>query len=109
MPKRRPTTTPRPRLTTPLVRDGGELRPATWMGAIDRVAIELGRIVDRHGPGAVGMFSCSKSTSLATPGADPTRLTVAEINPRERALRSCDSTWFWAQTSSSGRWVESFR
>ena len=31
------------RLTTPLVRDNGELRPATWDEALDRVAEGFGR------------------------------------------------------------------
>ena len=51
------------RLTEPLVREGGQLRPATWDEALDRTAAELRRVVDRHGPSAFGMFSCSKSTN----------------------------------------------
>ena len=53
------------RLTRPLVRDtkGGELRPATWDEALDRAAAGLKSIVDRHGPRAFGLFSCSKTTN----------------------------------------------
>jgi formate dehydrogenase (hydrogenase) len=51
------------RLREPLVRDGGRLRAATWDEALDRAARGLGDTVDRHGPGAFGMFSCSKSTN----------------------------------------------
>ena len=51
------------RLTQPLVREGGQLRPATWDEALDRTAAELRRVVDQHGPRAFGMFSCSKSTN----------------------------------------------
>ena len=51
------------RLTQPLVRDGGELRTATWDEALDRAAAGLRRVVDRHGPRAFGLFSCSKSTN----------------------------------------------
>ena len=54
---------PRERLTTPMVRDHSELRPATWDEALDRVATGLAAIVADHGPDAVGMFSCSKSTN----------------------------------------------
>ena len=54
---------PRQRLTTPYVRDGGELRPASWDEALDRAATGLGRIIDQHGPTAIGMFSCSKATN----------------------------------------------
>ncbi len=51
------------RLTQPLVREAGSLRPATWDEALDRAAAGLRHIVDRHGPQAFGLFSCSKSTN----------------------------------------------
>jgi formate dehydrogenase major subunit len=51
------------RLTEPLVRDGGKLRPATWDEALDRAASGLRDIVERHGPKSFGMFSCSKTTN----------------------------------------------
>jgi len=47
------------RLTTPLVRDGGELRPASWDEALDRAAAGF----RRHRGTAFGMFSCSKATN----------------------------------------------
>jgi formate dehydrogenase major subunit len=48
-----------------MVRDqrGAELRPATWDEALDRAAAGLRTVVDRYGPQAVGIFSCSKSTN----------------------------------------------
>ena len=52
------------RLTQPLVRDGlAGLRPATWEEALDRAAGRLRQTVASHGPQAVGLFSCSKSTN----------------------------------------------
>ncbi len=51
------------RLTQPLVREAGGLRPATWDEALDRAAAGLRRVVDRYGPSAFGLFSCSKSTN----------------------------------------------
>ncbi|MET9297874.1 molybdopterin oxidoreductase family protein [Micromonospora aurantiaca] len=46
------------RLTTPLLRDrpGGELRPATWDEALDRVAAGVRNVQHRHGPDAVAVF-----------------------------------------------------
>ncbi|MBY8874082.1 molybdopterin oxidoreductase family protein [Micromonospora sp. PLK6-60] len=46
------------RLTTPLLRDrpGGELRPAGWDEALDRVATALRAVRQRHGPDAVAVF-----------------------------------------------------
>ncbi len=52
-----------PRLTTPMVRDGGALRPATWDEALDRAAAGFRETVDAHGPSAFGLFSCSKATN----------------------------------------------
>ena len=51
------------RLTEPLVRDGPSLRPATWDEALDRAGDGLRGALARGGPGAVGMFSCSKATN----------------------------------------------
>ncbi len=51
------------RLTQPLVREGGVLRPATWDEALDRAADGFRRAIDRGGPDAAGIFSCSKSTN----------------------------------------------
>ena len=51
------------RLTEPLVRDDGVLRPATWDEALDRAASGFKSSTDRHGPDSFGMFSCSKATN----------------------------------------------
>ena len=52
-----------PRLTHPLVRAGGVLQRATWDEALDRAASGFKRVVERHGPKAFGLFSCSKATN----------------------------------------------
>jgi len=52
-----------PRLTQPLVRTNGELRPTSWDEALDRAAAGFRRNIDAHGPNALGIFSCSKSTN----------------------------------------------
>jgi assimilatory nitrate reductase catalytic subunit len=46
------------RLTTPLARGGrgAPLRPVAWEAALDRVAAELRRLRQQHGPDAVGVF-----------------------------------------------------
>ena len=50
------------RLTEPLVREGGRLRPATWDEALSRAA-EGFEAARQAGPRAFGMFSCSKTTN----------------------------------------------
>ena len=52
-----------PRLTQPLVRANGVLRPASWDEALDRAAEGFRRNIDARGPDALGIFSCSKSTN----------------------------------------------
>ncbi len=52
-----------PRLTTPLIRVNGSLQPSTWDAALDRAAEGFRRNIDAHGPNALGIFSCSKSTN----------------------------------------------
>ena len=53
-----------PRLTEPQLRTkDGAFRAATWDEALDFAAQGLRRVVAQHGPKAVGIFSCSKSTN----------------------------------------------
>jgi formate dehydrogenase major subunit len=51
------------RLTEPLVRENGELRPATWDEALDCAAAGFRKAVDAKGPHTFGMFSCSKASN----------------------------------------------
>jgi formate dehydrogenase (hydrogenase) len=51
------------RLTTPMVRDNGVLREATWDEALDRAAAGFAAAKADHGKNSVGLFSCSKSTN----------------------------------------------
>ena len=49
------------RLHRPLVRDHGELRPASWDEALDRAAAGFRRALDEGAQ--TGLFSCSKTTN----------------------------------------------
>jgi formate dehydrogenase major subunit len=51
------------RLTQPLVRDNGELRPATWEEALDRAAAGFAAARAADATKSFGMFSCSKATN----------------------------------------------
>ena len=61
--KRAGSHRPYVRLTEPLVRENGELRPASWEEALDRAAAGFRQTIDGYGPNAMGTFSCSKSTN----------------------------------------------
>ncbi len=52
-----------PRLTEPLVRENGSLRPASWEEALDRAAEGFRRVKAQHGGDAIGTFSCSKASN----------------------------------------------
>ena len=52
-----------PRLTEPLIREHGRLRPASWDEALDAAARGFRLAKDAHGAQAIGCFSCSKATN----------------------------------------------
>ena len=51
------------RLTTPMIREKGELRAASWEEALGRAAESLHTVKERYGHEGFGMFSCSKTTN----------------------------------------------
>ena len=51
------------RLTTPLVRHGDQLRPASWDAALDLVAERFGQARAQGATTSFGIFSCSKATN----------------------------------------------
>ena len=51
------------RLTEPLVRRGGKLRPASWEQALERAAQGLRAAIERGPTRSFGLFSCSKATN----------------------------------------------
>jgi formate dehydrogenase alpha subunit len=51
------------RLTEPLIREGGKLRPASWDEALDRVSERLEAIKREHGPDAIGVLVSAKCTN----------------------------------------------
>src|ERR1700753_1005095 len=53
----------RDRLTSPLIRENGELRPASWEEALERIVGELTRIKDAHGPDAIAGLASSRATN----------------------------------------------
>ena len=77
-----------PRITEPLVRDHGVLRPASWEEAMDRAAGLLRASIDRQGPQSFGMFSCSKATNEVNYLAQK----VARVAVGSNNIDSCNRT-----------------
>ncbi len=51
------------RLTTPLIRDGGGFREASWDEAFERIVAEFTRIKHEHGPDAIAGLASSRATN----------------------------------------------
>lgn len=72
------------RITEPLVRENGALRPASWDEALERAAAGLRGV----SPDAFGMFSCSKATNEMNYAAQKfTRVVMGSNN-----VDSCNRT-----------------
>ncbi|MFW5417657.1 molybdopterin-dependent oxidoreductase [Nocardiopsis sp. CNT-189] len=82
-------TTAYERLTAPLVREGGELRPATWEEALDRAAAGFRGAVDRHGPDSFAMLSCARSTNEMNFVAQKFTRVVIGTNNVDSCNRTC--------------------
>ena len=54
---------PTGRLTTPLIRVDGELRPTTWEHALDTVAERFAEVRKTDTSTTFGIFSCSKASN----------------------------------------------
>lgn len=54
---------PKGRLTTPYVRESGELRPASWDEALDVAAAGFARARATDTSTSFGIFSCSKASN----------------------------------------------
>jgi predicted molibdopterin-dependent oxidoreductase YjgC len=48
------------RLKTPLIKENGQFRPATWDEALDLVASRLGQIKDEFGPDSLGVLTSAR-------------------------------------------------
>ena len=76
------------RLTEPLVRENGELRPATWEEALSRAAAGFARARERDAAKSFGVFSCSKaSNEMNYAAAKFTRAVMGSNN-----IDSCNRT-----------------
>ena len=74
------------RVTQPLVRENGELRPASWDEALDRAAAGFRRTMD--GGSETGLFSCSKTTNELNFAAQK----FSRLALRSNNIDSCNRT-----------------
>jgi predicted molibdopterin-dependent oxidoreductase YjgC len=51
------------RLKTPLIKENGQFREASWDEALDLVAARLGKIKTDHGPDSIGVLTSARVTN----------------------------------------------
>jgi formate dehydrogenase major subunit len=90
------------RLTTPLIREDGELREAGWEEAIERIVAELERIKRDHGADAIAGLASSRATNEDCYAMQ--RLIRAAIgsNNIDNCSRVCHSPTSFAMRKSFG-------
>ncbi len=79
------------RLTTPLIREGGQFREAGWDEALDLVARRLAEIRARHGPDALAFISSSKCTNEESYLMQKLARAVVGTNNIDNCSRYCQS------------------
>ena len=89
------------RLTQPLVREDGELVPASWEEALDRVESELGGIVDEYGADAIGFFASSNATNEENYVYQKLARMLGTNNV-DNCTRMCHASTVWALRTSLG-------
>ncbi|MDH4179770.1 MAG: molybdopterin-dependent oxidoreductase, partial [Armatimonadota bacterium] len=79
------------RLTQPLIRRNGELRPASWDEALDLVVAKLREVQDRYGNDAVAFFSSAKTTNEENYLAMKLARAAFKTNNVDHCARLCHS------------------
>ena len=77
------------RLTTPLLRQDGELRPVSWHKALTFVGEELGRIRSAHGPDSIAAISSARATNEENYLMQKLMRTVIGTNNVDNCSRIC--------------------
>lgn len=90
------------RLRTPLIREDGELRPASWEEALDRIVTELERVKDEHGPDAIAGLASSRATNEDCYAMSRLMRAAIGTNNIDNCSRVCHSPTSFALRKSFG-------
>lgn len=90
------------RLTTPLIKENGRFREATWEEALDLVASRLGEIRDQHGPDSVALISSSRCTNEENYLMQKLARAVIGTNSIDNCSRVCHSPSAFALSQALG-------
>jgi formate dehydrogenase alpha subunit len=92
----------RDRLTSPLIKENGEFRIATWEEAIHRIATELTRIKRDHGPDAIAGLASSRATNEDCYAMQRLMRAAIGTNNIDNCSRVCHSPTSYALRKSFG-------
>jgi formate dehydrogenase major subunit len=92
----------RDRLTSPLIKENGTFRIATWEEAIHRIATELGRIKSDHGPDAIAGLASSRATNEDCYAMQRLMRAAIGTNNLDNCSRVCHSPTSFALRKSLG-------
>jgi formate dehydrogenase major subunit len=90
------------RLTTPLIRRGSDLEPATWEEALALVARRLQEIREAHGPDAIAAISSARATNEENYLVQKLMRGVIGTNNVDNCSRLCHSPSAAGLTASFG-------
>jgi formate dehydrogenase major subunit len=92
----------RDRLASPLIREHGVFRNATWEEAIDRIVSELTRIKGAHGPDAIAGLASSRATNEDCYAMQRLMRAAIGTNNVDNCSRVCHSPTSYALRKSFG-------
>src|SRR6201996_3496273 len=95
-------TRSRDRLTSPLIREHGELRVASWDEALQRIVSELTRIKDQYGPDAIAGLASSRATNEDCYAMSRLIRAAIGTNNIDNCSRVCHSPTSFAMRKSFG-------
>ena len=95
-------TRKRERLTTPLIKENGEFRTATWEEAMRRIVSELRRIKANHGPDAIAGLASSRATNEDCYAMQRLMRAAIGTNNIDNCSRVCHSPTSFAMRKSFG-------
>ncbi len=92
----------RERLSTPLIREDGRLRAASWEEALERIASELDRIKAAHGADAIAGLASSRATNEDCWAMQRLMRAAIGTNNIDNCSRVCHSPTSYALRRSLG-------
>jgi formate dehydrogenase major subunit len=95
-------TRSRDRLTSPLIREGGRLRVASWDEALQRIVSEVSRIKRAHGPDAIAGLASSRGTNEECYAMARLMRAAIGTNNIDNCSRVCHSPTSFALRKSFG-------